>query len=87
MFDPVTEVALRLRRRAAPPAVSQPPPSRNLLVCSVCHREIVPEETVHWAAGEVHCSQCHSMLEYELSKERQADREAREGSKRWKDDA
>ena len=84
MFDPVTDEALRIRRRG-PPAVVRTvdPTSRTSLICSVCSREIRPEEEVFWVGEEVHCFQCHSMLEYELEEERKIDTEAREKGTRW----
>jgi hypothetical protein len=84
MFDPVTDEVLRRRRmgllRELPPV---DPSSRTALVCSVCGREMSPEEHVHMVTGEVHCGGCHSMLEFELSREREVDREQREKGTRW----
>ncbi len=84
MFDPVTDEALRIRRRG-PPAVVRTvdPASRTSLICSVCSREIRPEEKVFWVGEEVHCFQCHSMLEFELDKEREVDAEVRDKGTRW----
>lgn len=84
MFDPVTDEALRLRRRGAIAPSVQRPISRTSLVCSVCKREMGPEEQVFWVSGEAHCFQCHSMLEYEYGKEREADHATREKGTRWK---
>lgn len=56
---------------------------RTSLVCSVCGREVRPEERVFWAAGEVHCSQCHDMLEFEYDQERRVDRDVRKRGTRW----
>ena len=87
MFDPVTDEALRLRRMGtSTPAPAAEPTSRTSLMCSVCSREIRPEEKVHWVGEEVHCFQCHSMLEYELDKERQVDAEVRSTGTKWEKD-
>ena len=87
MFDPVTDEVLRRRRlgllRDLPPVG---PGSRTALVCSVCGREMNPEEKVYMVTGEVHCEGCHGMLEFELGKERQADREMRDRGTRWHKD-
>ncbi len=84
MFDPVTDEVLRRRRLGMTGQVpASEPAARSSLVCSVCHREMGPEEDVFWVAGEVHCQQCHGMLEFEYSKERKADREMRETGTRW----
>jgi hypothetical protein len=83
VFDPVTEQALRLRRRDAETRVEAPTP-RSSLFCSVCGREVRPEEEVFWVGEEVHCFQCHDMLDFEYEKERMADTEARERGTRWK---
>jgi hypothetical protein len=85
MFDPVTEEALRIRRLNAPPtAPLEDPASRTSLICSVCEREIRPEEQVFWVDDEVHCFQCHDMLKYEYDKERKTDEDMREKGTRWK---
>ena len=85
MFDPVTDEALRRRRQGAtftsPP---EEPVNRTSLICSVCAREIRAEEEFYWVSEEVHCYQCHSMLDFELVKEREADKEMRETGTRWK---
>ncbi len=87
MFDPVTDEALRLRRMgtSSPTPVAEPT-SRTSLVCSVCGREIRPEEKVHWVGEEVHCFQCHSMLEYEYDKEREVDIDIRDKGTKWDKD-
>ncbi|NIU49561.1 MAG: hypothetical protein GWN18_10915 [Thermoplasmata archaeon] len=41
------------------------------------------EEQVFWVAGEIHCSQCHGMLEFEYDRERKVDREMRKKGTRW----
>ena len=61
------------------------PPPRSSLVCSVCGREIRPEEQVFWVMDEVHCFQCNDMLEFEYDKERKVDKEMRETGTRWVD--
>ncbi len=84
MFDPVTDEVLRRRRLGLlrdPSTVE--PGSRTALVCSVCGREMSPEEHVFWVMGEVHCAQCHDMLEFELERERQVDKEMRTTGTRW----
>ncbi len=88
MFDPVTDDAIRLRRKGGiERAPSEGPPVRSSLVCSVCSREIRPEEKEFWVGTEVHCFQCHDMLAFEYGKERKADQEVREKGTRWvKDD-
>lgn len=87
MFDPVTDEALRLRRMgAAPHAPAAEPTSRTSLVCSVCSREIRPKEMVHWVGADVHCFQCHSMLDYEYEKERKVDEEVRSTGTKWDKD-
>ena len=88
MFDPVTDEALRIRRRG-PPAVVRTvdATSRTSLICNVCSREILPEEEVSWVGEEVHCFQCHSMLEYELDEERKIDGKVREKGTRWETDS
>ena len=85
MFDPVTDEALR-RRRLGTSFTTPPekPISRTSLICSVCAREIRAEEEFFWVSEEVHCFQCHSMLDFELVKERKADAEMREKGTRWK---
>ncbi len=83
MFDAVTDEALRLRRRGLAPAPPEAPGKRTSLVCSVCRREMGPEEPVFWVAREPHCGQCHGMLEHEYGAERRADRELRERGTRW----
>jgi len=83
MFDAVTDEALRLRRRGFTPVASEAPEKRTRLVCSVCGREMGPEEQVFWVANEPHCFQCHDMLEHEYGSERRADREMREKGTRW----
>lgn len=86
MFDPVTDEVLRRRRAGMTREVPVSEPAvRSSLMCSVCKREIRPEEDIFWVAGEVHCQQCHGMLEYEYSKERRADKEMRETGTRWRD--
>ena len=82
MFDPVTNEVLRLRRRGAVTKVEAPTP-RSSLFCSVCKREIRPEEEVFWVGDEVHCFQCHDMLEYEYDKERKVDEDVRASGTRW----
>jgi hypothetical protein len=42
-----------------------------------------PEEEVFWVGHEPHCFQCHSMLDYELGKERERDAEAKEKGTKW----
>ena len=84
MFDLVTDEALRIRRRGHPAVVrTVDPASRTSLICSVCSREIRPEEKFFWVGEEVHCFQCHSMLEFELDKERKIDSEIRDKGTRW----
>jgi hypothetical protein len=84
MFDPVTDEALRLRRMGVITEVPvEGPVVRSSLVCSVCQREIRPEEQVFWVGEEVHCFQCHDMLRFEYDKERQVDRDVREKGTRW----
>jgi hypothetical protein len=84
MFDPVTDEVLRRRRMGLLHEIpSQDPRSRTALVCSVCGREMSPEEKVYMVAGEVHCGGCHDMLDFELGKERQANRELRDRGTRW----
>ena len=84
MFDPVTDEVLRRRRLGLlhdlPPVDSR---SRTVLVCSVCGREMSPEEHVYMVTGEVHCAQCHGMLEFELERERHVDKEMRTTGTRW----
>ena len=84
MFDPVSDEVLRRRRlgliRDLPPV---DPSSRTALVCSVCGREMSPEEHVFLVMGEVHCAQCHDMLEFELERERQVDKDIRTNGTRW----
>jgi len=83
MFDAVTDEVLRLRRRGVAPRAPAVPERRTRMVCSVCGREMAPEERVFWVGNEPHCSQCHSMLEHEYGQERRADREMRERGTRW----
>ena len=84
MFDPVTEEALRRRRMGMVSEVEvEDPGSRTSLICSVCEREIRSEEDVFWVFGEVHCSQCHEMLEFEYAEERKVDKDMRETGTRW----
>ncbi len=84
MFDPVTNEALRIRRLSVHPlAPSEQPTRRTSLICSVCDREVRPEEQVFWVGEEVHCFQCHDMLKYEYDKERVVDAEVREKGTRW----
>jgi hypothetical protein len=86
MFDPVTDEVLRRRRMGVTSQVPvQEPAARSSRICSVCQREIRPEEDLFWVAGEVHCYQCHGMLEFEYSKERKVDKEMREAGTRWRD--
>lgn len=84
MFDPVTDEVLRRRRMGL---VRELPPEdidrRTSRICSVCDREIRAEEKEFWAAGEVHCYQCHGMLEFEYGEERKRDKEMRETGTRW----
>ena len=84
MFNAVTEHVLRLRRRRAPRAAkAAPAPPSSSRVCSVCHREIALEEQLFIVDREVHCPQCHGMLEYELGKEREVDKDVREKGTKW----
>lgn len=84
MFDPVSDEVLRRRRMGLLHEITPPDPrSRTALVCSVCGREMSPEEHVYLVTGEVHCEQCHGMLEFELDRERQAERDARDRGTRW----
>lgn len=84
MFDSVTMAAIRLRRRRVPPTVVEREPAhRTSLVCAVCEREIRPEEEFFWVDKEVHCFQCHSMLDYELQKDRECETEVKEKGTRW----
>ncbi len=87
MFDAVTEEALRLRRSRGtrPPVESKEPEKRTALICSVCSREIHPHEEFHYVGHEVHCAQCHEMLEYELEKERELEEEVRVLGTKWED--
>jgi hypothetical protein len=86
MFDPVTNEALRRRRLSTPPtARPEELERRTSLVCSVCDREIRPDEQVFWVGEEMHCYQCHDMLKFEYDKERQVDAEVREKGTRWQD--
>lgn len=86
MFDPVTDHVLQMRRRGAPaPVPGGEPVSRTSRICSVCKREIRPEEQVFWVGVEAHCFQCHDMLKYEYDKERVVDAEVREKGTRWED--
>jgi hypothetical protein len=86
MFDPVTDEVLRRRRLgAAYTDVTEQSASMTSLICSVCKREIRPEEQVFWVSDEVHCFQCHSMLDYEYDKERKDDVEMRKKGTRWID--
>lgn len=86
MFDPVTDEALRRRRQGATfTTPSEDLSRRTSLICSVCAREIRAEEKVFWVTDQVHCFQCHDMLEFEYDKERKADTELRETGTRWKD--
>ncbi len=87
MFDPVTDDALRLRRMGTTTlAPAAEPTSRTSLLCSVCGREIRPEEKVHWVGEDVHCFQCHTMLDYEYEKERKVDEEVRSTGTKWDKD-
>jgi hypothetical protein len=83
VFDPVTNEVLRRRGMTVGAAV-EAPPSRSSLFCSVCKREIRPEEEVFWVGEEVHCFQCHDMLDFEYVKERKVDEEVRKKGTRWK---
>jgi hypothetical protein len=84
MFDPVTDEALRLRRMSTSSEVPvEGPIIRSSLICSVCGREIRVEERVFWVSQEVHCFQCHDMLDFEYTEERKVDREMREKGTRW----
>ncbi len=84
MFDVVTQHTLRLRRLRAPRSGREAPaPSRTSRVCSVCHREIALDEQLFLVDREVHCPQCHGMLEYELGKERESDIDVRASGTRW----
>ena len=83
MFDVVTEHVLRLRRSRAPRVPVAPAPSRSSRVCSVCHREIALDEQLFLVDKEVHCAQCHGMLEYELGKEREVDKDLRTKGTKW----
>ncbi len=87
MFDPVTDDAIRLRRKGGiRTAPLEGPPVRSSLVCSVCSREMGPEEQVFWVGTEVHCFQCHDMLAFEYDKERKVDQDVREKGTRWTQD-
>jgi hypothetical protein len=87
MFDPVTDEHLRLRRLGAPVAVPEGEPAhRTSLRCNVCSREIRPEEDVFWVDNETHCFQCHSMLDFELEKEREHDVDVRQTGTKWQRD-
>lgn len=84
MFDPVSDEVLRRRRMGLLQEIPPPDPrSRTALVCRVCGREMSPEEKVFLVAGEVHCEQCQGMLESELGRERQAEKDARDTGTRW----
>ncbi len=84
MFDPVTDEVLRRRRTGLVQDLPRDEAgSRTLLVCSVCGREIGTGEQIFWVGGEIHCSQCHSMLEFEYDRERKVDREMRDKGTRW----
>jgi hypothetical protein len=84
MFDPVTDQVMRLRRLEGHlPSMDQEPAHKTRLVCHVCGREIGPEEELFWVDNEPHCFQCHSMLEYELDKERSIDTDVKERGTRW----
>jgi hypothetical protein len=85
MFDAVTNEALRLRRirGTRPPVEPKEPEKRTALICSVCDREMHPGEPIKYVGHEVHCSQCHEMLEYELEKEREQEEEVRALGTKW----
>ncbi len=88
MFDPVTDEALRIRRRGPPTVVRTiDTASRTSLICSVCSREIRPEEDVFWVSEEVHCFQCHSMLEFEYDEERKIDAKVRVDGTHWENES
>ena len=87
MFDPVTDEALRLRRRGAPaPTMDQESSHKTSLVCHVCSREIRPEEELFWVDNVPHCFQCHDMLAFELEKERGLDSDMKDKGTRWEKD-
>jgi len=84
MFDPVTAHALRLRRSRAPAAAEAPEAPRSSRICTVCGRDVALGEDLFLVDKEVHCSQCHGMLAYELGKEREADTVVRTKGTKWK---
>ena len=78
MFDPVTDEVLRRRRQGFVPGEPVCEPAhRTSLVCTVCKREIRPEEEFFCVGVEAHCFQCHDMLTYEYRKEREEDAKAK----------
>ncbi len=83
MFDPVTAHALRRRRSRAPRASEVPGPPRSSRVCTVCGRDVALGEELFLVDKQVHCSQCHGMLAYELGKEREADTAVRTKGTKW----
>ena len=83
MFDPVTNDAIRLRRRSLPSLPPETSDHLTTLFCRVCKREISPEEDFIWVGTEPHCFQCHEMLAFELEKEREMDEKHRRGETRW----
>jgi len=83
MFDPVTAHALRRRRSRAPLPSGAPEAPRSSRICTVCGRDVALGEELFLVDKEVHCSQCHGMLAYELGKEREADATARSKGTKW----